>query len=132
MATIRLLRKHEAQQVVDVLRKCFHSPTATASTVALCHSIVYVAEIDGKIVGTVSLTVTSEFAYIDDLAVLPTYQHQGIATQLVQAALRIADQNSAETYAVCANPYSAKIFQHLGFCNDGHGKFTKKTLDLLP
>lgn len=127
MLNIRLLKRHEFEEAAAVWAACFqNAPTAEHSHQS--KAIVYVAEVDGKIVGTVSLTVTSQFSYIDNLSVLPEHRNQGIATKLVEAAMRIADMNSEETYAICVSQWSAKICKKLGFKKEDHGRYTKKTL----
>jgi ribosomal protein S18 acetylase RimI-like enzyme len=122
---IRIIKKSEYEQAYHVLQVCFQKPSVTKATLPNSNAIIFVADVDGRIVGTVSLVVTSTFSYIDDLAVLPAYQHQGIATQLVQAAMKIAEQNSPLTYAVCVSQWSCRIFKHLGFTKEEYGRYTK-------
>lgn len=122
---IRIAKRTEMQWVHYVISVCFQRVMVTEESLSTSNSIIFVAEEDNKIVGTLSLTVTAKFSYIDDLAVLPDYQRRGIATQLVQAALKIAEQNTPETYAVCASPWSAKICKHLGFKQEAYGRYTK-------
>ena len=128
---IRLLKRNEFEQALAVWQTCFQNPDAPEHS-SQTDAIVYVAEVENKIIGTVSLTVTSLFSYIDNLAVLPEYRHQGIATKLVEAAMKIADLNSDETYAVCASQWTVRILNKLGFKKEDHGRYTKKSLDKTP
>lgn len=122
---IRIAKQPDMQQAFQVLQICFQRPSVSLEDLHNTQSVIFVAEEDSKIVGTLSLTVTATFSYIDDLAVLPTYQHRGIATQLVQAALNISEQNTPETYAVCVSQWSARICKHLGFKHETYGRYTK-------
>ena len=46
---------------------------------------MWVAELDGKIVGTVSLTTEPEGLYVRSMAVIPAAQGQGVARRLLQS-----------------------------------------------
>lgn len=131
MLEIRLLKRHEFDEAVAVWNACFQNSQAPEHS-HQSNAIVYVAEVDGKIVGTVSLTVTSRFSYIDNLSVLPEHRNQGIATKLVEAAMKIADLNSEETYAVCVSQWSARICKKLGFKKEDQGRYVKKSLQKFP
>lgn len=132
MLTIRILRKEDVKATFEVLKKSFQRVTASEESFSHSMSVIFVAELDGKIVGTVSVTVTALFSYIDDLAVLPEYRQQGIARKLMEAAVRVGEENSREIYGVCASQYSARIFKRLGFKHEQQGKYVKKVLAKVP
>jgi len=87
---------------------------------------VYVAEEEGKIVGTVGATpkefnISEEAVkgiYIYDLRVHPTFRGRGIGSKLVQQV--IAEENEADLaygYIMEENYPSIALFQRLGFQN---------------
>lgn len=55
--------------------------------------------------------------YIDDVAVLPAYQHRGIARALIDAARAHAEQNRADALELrvwAFNAYARKIYEQFG------------------
>ena len=60
---------------------------------------VLVAEMDGQVVGFLTLSFVSALsglrALIDDLAVDPAYRRQGVGAALVEAAMQRADRRGA-------------------------------------
>lgn len=126
MLTIRPIRKQDKPAAYKVLQESFGKPAVSPENFDYSGSIIFVADLDGQIVGTVSLTVTKTFSYIDDLGVLPAFRGQQIATKLMEAAIKVAADNSDEVYAVCASPYSAKICEKLGFDKDDYLRYTKR------
>jgi len=74
----------------------------------------YVAEIDGKIIGTCALYVTWEnLAEVKALAVDETYQGQGIGKQLMEACLKVAqDLDIRRLFTLTLRP---GFFERYGF-----------------
>lgn len=128
MLTIRPIRKQDKAAAYKVLQESFGKPAVSPENFDCSGCIVFVAELDGQIVGTVSLSVTKTFSYIDDLGVLPAFRGQQIATKLMEAAVQVAADNSDEVYAVCASPYSARICEKMGFLKDDYLRYTKTFL----
>lgn len=126
MVTIRPIRKQDRAEAYKVLQTAFGKAATSPENWDYSNCVILVAELDKKIVGVVSLSVTKTFSYIDDLGVLPCVQHQGIGYKLLEAATKIASMNSTEVYAVCASPYSAKICERLGYLKDDYLKYTKR------
>ena len=90
---------------------------------------VFVAEVDNRIVGFVSLWVKvksealeedpSEYAFISDLVVLPVYRGRGLGQALLQKAEDYARLQGATTLkleVLAKNDGAMKLYKHHGFC----------------
>jgi GNAT superfamily N-acetyltransferase len=91
---------------------------------------VYVAEIDGKIVGTFALAIMDNLAHmgsksglIEDVAVLESLQGQGIGKQMMNFAINICKEKSC--YKVCLSSNlkrqnAHKFYESIGFKIHGY------------
>jgi len=104
MVTVRLAERHEAGVVADILLAAFgeiedqYTPgafevvTPSAEEVAsrFDEGPIWLAEVDGKPVGTVSVLPEPEWLYIRSMAVLPEGQGRGIAGMLLDSVEKYA------------------------------------------
>ncbi|AIZ79928.1 dTDP-4-amino-4,6-dideoxy-D-galactose acyltransferase [Actinobacillus equuli] len=73
--------------------------------------------VSGQIQGGISVRVQDKQARVGLLAVAPSFRRQGIASQLLQAAINWAQQQGAETLAVAtqtSNLNAIRLYQKLG------------------
>ncbi len=90
--------------------------------------IILVAEIDGKIAGSITLLVEQKFIHngskagrIEDVAVSAGMQGRGIGARLVKAALkRASGMGCYKTTLECADDVR-EFYQKLGFAYSGNG-----------
>lgn len=96
---VRLATDDDAQAIADVLfeafslHRTFYTPEAFAAVTPSAAAIegrfaegpIWVAELNGVVVGTVSLTTEPEGLYIRSMAVRPNAQGQGIGHKLLDA-----------------------------------------------
>jgi len=71
-----------------------------------------------KYIGTVLVTHDGRKGWINRVAVLPEYRHQGIARKLVEAAEQWLDEQGIEIYACQIEDYnetSFEVFKKLGY-----------------
>lgn len=85
-----------------------------------CHEGIFVAEIDGNVVGYITsrLDVEDKIGWIPNLAVLPAYQGQGLGKQLMQAALdnfRKEGMKLAKIETLEQNEVGARFYPKAGF-----------------
>ena len=81
-------------------------------------AIFLVAELEGKIIGTVLGTHDGRKGWINRLAVAPEFQHQGIAQRLLNEAEDALDKLGIEIIACLIeddNQYSMDFFQKAGY-----------------
>jgi amino-acid N-acetyltransferase len=84
-----------------------------------------VAEENGQIIGCVSLVCfKAELSEVRSLAVHPAHRGQGIASQLVRAALDLARERG--TSQILALTRAARLFEQLGFQRDAVTHFPEK------
>ena len=87
---------------------------------------VLVAEADSQVIGFIALsfpqTLTGPKAWIDDIAVEPSYRRQGIGAALLEAAVRRARQRGCKHLLVDtakSNPPAQAFYQACGFDQEG-------------
>jgi N-acetylglutamate synthase-like GNAT family acetyltransferase len=61
------------------------TPTAEEIETRFAEGPMWVAELDGKVVGTVSLSTEAEGLYVRSMAVVPEAQGQGVARELLKS-----------------------------------------------
>jgi ribosomal protein S18 acetylase RimI-like enzyme len=83
---------------------------------------VFVARLGDEIVGTLSLATfaipTGRRAWIEDVIVDPAHRGKGVASQLVEAALRLAAETGCRTVDLTSRPSRAeanRLYARLGF-----------------
>lgn len=112
------------------------SPKGYEETLRLPYAYYYVAELDGEIIGTIGLTILGGDGEISNVAVIPTYQRQGIAAHLMQAVLDRGRDLGTTDYTLevrAANTAAIALYEHYGFVTEGIRKnfYTNPTEDAL-
>lgn len=75
----------------------------------------FVAELDGRSVGTTTTCVFDSVAWIAMVLVDKPARHQGIATRLVRHALDYLDRRNVQTVRLDATPLGRPVYERLGF-----------------
>jgi GNAT superfamily N-acetyltransferase len=76
----------------------------------------FVAEVDGKVVGTATTIVyEGRFAWISMVLVDPNYRGRGIGTRLLEKAIEHLDACGVATMKLDATPEGKPIYERLGF-----------------
>lgn len=75
----------------------------------------FVAELDGKPVATTTTCVFDSVAWIAMVLVDEPARHQGIATRLVDHAVRYLEGRGVETVRLDATPLGRPVYERLGF-----------------
>ena len=91
---------------------------------------IYVAEMNGKIVGTFSLAILDNLAHmgsksglIEDVVVFQLYQRQGIGKQMMQYAIEICKSKSCYKVGLSSNvkrDNAHEFYKSLGFKIHGY------------
>jgi ribosomal protein S18 acetylase RimI-like enzyme len=83
---------------------------------------VFVARLDGGIIGTLSLAMfavpTGRRAWIEDVVVDPERRGRGVASRLIGAALRLATESGCRTVDLTSRPSRVeanRLYEQLGF-----------------
>src|SRR5262245_44681963 len=100
MVEVRLAQREDSESIAEVLREAFgayrehYTPEAFAVVTPAAEEITtrlgegpqwVAAEVDGKVVGTVSVTVEEGDLYVRSMAVAPSAQGRGIGHRLLEA-----------------------------------------------
>jgi GNAT superfamily N-acetyltransferase len=119
----------DAEGIVNVLREAFgvyrenYTPEAFDAVTPNADQIIarfdegpqWVAEIDGEIVGTVSLRADADALYVRSMAVSPNLQGQGVGHVLLKAVNEYADRSGHE-----------RIYLHTTYFVPGAGEMYAK------
>lgn len=86
-----------------------------AARIEFTHDDLYVAEIDGQIVGWAALVAKRGVWWLDDLWVVPDRIGQGIGTQLFDHVIELARERGGSTRMEWqAEPNSVAFYEKLG------------------
>lgn len=86
--------------------------------IKLSYSIFLVAEINGKLIGSIFGTHDGRRGWINRLAVLPNYRQQGIGARLVNEVEKCLTKQGIDIVASLVedrNKISMKVFERLGY-----------------
>ena len=120
--------KRHLDALVELERQCFSVPWTRAQIAAELpdgHHEFLAAEADGKLLGYVGMMYVLDEGYISNVAVAPDCRRQGIASALITALLRRADelQLSFVTLEVReSNAPAIALYERFGFAPVGRRK----------
>lgn len=91
-------------------------------TLRLPFAYYYAAELDGQIIGTIGLQILGGDGEISNVAVLPQYRKQGIASDLLAAALQYGQQIGTRDFTLevrAGNTAAIALYERYGFVTEG-------------
>jgi len=123
---IRKLRTEDYDRLIELWQqaKLSYRPYGRDSRanirqkIKLSYSIYLVAEINGKLIGSIFGTHDGRRGWINRLAVLPEYRQQGISTRLVNEVEKILTKQGIDIIAALIareNKVSMKTLEKLGY-----------------
>ncbi len=96
--------------------------------------IIYAAEADGKVIGYLSVTVFTEYIYLDDFSVTEKYRGRGIGTKLIALAEKYGIEKKIPTamlHVKCSNEKALRLYKRLGYTvSDDNGSRFRMTKQL--
>jgi ribosomal protein S18 acetylase RimI-like enzyme len=127
--TVEALTEPTAEDAEAIARLVPHLSAARPPDLAELRDLVssspmtvFVARLAGEIVGTLSLATfaipTGRRAWIEDVVVDPAHRGRGVASQLVEAALRLAAETGCRTVDLTSRPSRVdanRLYEQLGF-----------------
>ncbi|MCR5652301.1 MAG: ribosomal protein S18-alanine N-acetyltransferase [Ruminococcus sp.] len=124
---IREIVENDISAVAQIERECFSSPWSEGSireSLLSKSNRFFVADVDGKTVGYMGLSVSIDEGYILNVATLPDYRRRGIAKALVGHVINIYNnQLRFLTLEVRpSNTAALKLYENFGFEKVGERK----------
>ncbi|MBS1786844.1 MAG: GNAT family N-acetyltransferase [Acidobacteria bacterium] len=136
--TIRMADAADAATIALVLHQSFaefealYSPEAFAATISspgkildrLSEGPVWVAELDGAIVGTVSAVAKASSLYIRGMAVDPTAQGRKVGYELLRCVEKFARQHKFQGMFLSTTPFLTRaiaLYERFGFSRGDEG-----------
>lgn len=129
---IRRAKAHDSEAIAEILRVAFgaisseYTPEAFVEVTPSAELIsqrfeegpLWVADKDGRLVGTVSAVAEPEWLYIRSMAVLPEAQGLGVGFGLMREVEKYAVENGFERlflYTTLSSRPAHRLYQKLGF-----------------
>lgn len=121
---IKIADKSNIEEITNVKVESFNSNYETSYTYVKeaidddDESIVYIAKIDEKIVGTCTIDISQNTNFLYSLCVSPKFRNKGIASQIVKSILNdLIDSNSNIFQIVVedSNTGARRLYEELGF-----------------
>ncbi len=120
---IKIANKSNIKEITNVKVESFNSNYETSYTYVKeaiddDESIVYIAEIDEKIVGTCTIDISQNTNFLYSLCVSPKFRNKGIASQIVKSIVNdLIDSNSNIFQIVVedSNTGARRLYEELGF-----------------
>lgn len=136
--TVREAAEAEADAVAVLLRAAFaafeplYTPEAFAATVPPVSEItrrrregpVWVAVLDGLLVGTVSVVPVGDALYVRSMAVHPSARGRGMAVRLLAEAERFAAAHALRRLRLSTTPFlsaAIRLYERAGFVRTDEG-----------
>lgn len=122
---IRRMTTEDAANAASLESICFSEPWSVAvyeQTLQLPFAHYYAAELNGQIIGTVGLQILGGDGEISNVAVLPAYRKQGVASDLLHAALEYGQQIGTHDFTLevrSGNTAAIALYEHYGFVTEG-------------
>lgn len=108
-----VVREHYTDEAFEVVR-----PTPDVILQRFAEGPMWVAELDGEVVGTVSVTTEPEGLYVRSMAVSPRAQRLGIGHKLLDALHEHAaggEQNRIFLYTTYFTPGAKEMYEKHGY-----------------
>jgi ribosomal protein S18 acetylase RimI-like enzyme len=131
---IRALQKSEIPIILDLWKAADSNPSVTDNVEDISrilereHAAFLVAEIDGKIVGSIIATFDGWRGIVYRLAVHPDQRRQGIAAELTKRAEDVFRNWGVRRVIAIVDttrPYAMGFWKAAGYRNDGMTRFYK-------
>jgi GNAT superfamily N-acetyltransferase len=132
VASLRHANERDANDIATVLYAAFrpyqarYTPDAFDATAITPEEVrcrmregpVWVAEIDGAVIGTVSAAFRPRVIYVRGMAVAPQAQRRGVGHRLLQEVERYANESGVRSLELATTPFLAaarELYQRHGF-----------------
>lgn len=122
---IRRMTEADLAGVLAVERASFADPWSERSyreTLALPYAFYYLAEADGRVLGTAGLQVIAGEGEISNVAVLPAFRGLGIAGKILETLLREGEEAGIGAFTLevrAGNRPAIALYEGLGFREEG-------------
>ena len=144
MAKIRLAQEKDAVSIADIIKKHYEEDYMGYVTFnenyvkekMKRNNFYFVAEIDDNVIGCLRASVVDiDLAEIRNICVEERYRNQGIATQLLEAAMQLLKEKKMRKIVartIAWNDKALKFFKSFGFEQEGLFKeHYRKGIDVI-
>jgi len=125
--TIRLVNDQDLPAINAIEQACYPDPWSEG-IMRDCLQMDYpflIIEMDSNILGYIIFAIAADECHILNLAIMPEYQGQGLASQLLMAVINFARENDLTTLFLevrLSNHPARGLYEKLGFQQVGKRK----------
>ena len=122
---VRRMKEADLAGVLSVERACFSDPWSERvyrETLALPYAFYYLAEEEGRVVGTAGLQVIAGEGEISNVAVLPEMRRRGTGAALLERLLSDAEAAGVTDFTLevrAGNLPAISLYESFGFREEG-------------
>lgn len=122
---IRELRESDIEPLSVIEAEAFSMPWSAKDFADLLnhdYCLYLVAEVDGRVVGSVGMTDICHEGNIDNVVIAKEYRGQGIAQKLLQELFKEGTKRGVEAYTLevrASNQTAIHIYEKAGFVSEG-------------
>jgi len=122
---LRPARAQDLKDILEIERLSFPSPWSTVHFYAELYkdyAHLWVAELDGKVVGYVCFWIIAGEAHLANIAVHPSFRRKGIGSFLLKTVLRFLKRRQVDRLLLevrVSNKAARKFYEKFGFRKDG-------------
>ena len=122
---VRRMKEADLAGVLFVERACFSDPWSEKvyrETLALPYAFYYLAEEEGRVVGTAGLQVIAGEGEISNVAVLPEMRRRGTAAAILDRLLAEAEASGVTDFTLevrAGNRPAIALYEGFGFREEG-------------
>ena len=118
---IKKLKREHIEDLAKIEKACFSMPWSTAafeSEINNENAFFYIAKVDNAVVGYMGFHAVLDEGYVANVAVLPEYRRQGIASALLKNAVDVCKSISLSFLSLevrISNSAAIVLYEHFGF-----------------
>ncbi len=109
-------------QTLQIYRTCLNQTNLSESTLKITHSYpynyIYIAKIKSQVYGIIDYTILSDEAYLNNIAVLPKYRNQKVASNLMENMIKTCQKQNIKSISLevrCSNNIAISFYEKFNF-----------------
>lgn len=109
-------------QTLQIYRTCLNQTNLSESTLKITNSYpynyIYVANIESQVYGIIDYTILSDKAYLNNIAILPKYRNQKVASNLMENMINTCKNQNVKSISLevrCSNNIAISFYEKFNF-----------------
>ena len=109
-------------QTLQIYKTCLNQTNLSESTLKITNSYpynhIYIAKIKSQVFGIIDYTILSDEAYLNNIAVLPKYRNQKVASNLMENMIDTCKNQNVKSISLevrCSNHIAISFYEKFNF-----------------